>query len=133
MIGRVTGSNISNIDGLIKANGATNLYLINPNGFVFGKNAKLEIGGSFSASTATSLKFPDGSEFSATNPQSPPVLTVNVPLGLQYGVSNTGATITNQANLVTGQDLTLQQIPIKPTTKQPIEKAQSRCHNDETN
>jgi DNA-binding NarL/FixJ family response regulator len=27
----------------------------------------------------------------------------------------------------------LQQIPIKPTTKQPIEKAQSRCHNDETN
>jgi adhesin HecA-like repeat protein len=35
------------------------------------------------------------------------VLTVNVPLGLQYGVSNTGATITNQANLVTGQDLVL--------------------------
>jgi tetratricopeptide (TPR) repeat protein len=27
----------------------------------------------------------------------------------------------------------LQQIPIKPTTKQPTEKAQSRCHNDETN
>ncbi|MFN5399792.1 MAG: filamentous hemagglutinin N-terminal domain-containing protein [Pseudanabaena sp.] len=107
VIGRITGSNISDIDGLIKANGAANLYLINPNGFLFGKNAKLEIGGSFSASTATSLKFPDGSEFSATNPQAPPVLTVNVPLGLQYGVSNTGATITNQANLVTGQDLTL--------------------------
>ncbi|MBD2318505.1 filamentous hemagglutinin N-terminal domain-containing protein [Phormidium tenue] len=107
VIGRITGSNISDIDGLIKANGAANLYLINPNGFLFGKNAKLEIGGSFSASTATSLKFPDGSEFSATNPQSPPVLTVNVPLGLQYGVSNTGATITNQANLVTGQDLIL--------------------------
>jgi filamentous hemagglutinin family protein len=107
VIGRITGSNISDIDGLIKANGAANLYLINPNGFLFGKNAKLEIGGSFSASTATSLKFPDGSEFSATNPQAPPVLTVNVPLGLQYGVSNTGATISNQANLVTGQDLVL--------------------------
>jgi Uma2 family endonuclease len=31
------------------------------------------------------------------------------------------------------QFLEIQQIPIKPTTKQPIEKAQSRCHNDETN
>jgi predicted ATP-dependent serine protease len=27
----------------------------------------------------------------------------------------------------------LQQIPIKPTTKEPTSKAQSRCHNDETN
>ena len=29
--------------------------------------------------------------------------------------------------------LLLQQIPIKPATKEPTEKAQSRCHNDETN
>ncbi len=30
-------------------------------------------------------------------------------------------------------EIGLQQIPIKPATKEPTEKAQSRCHNDETN
>jgi filamentous hemagglutinin family protein len=106
-IGRVTGSNISNIDGILRTNGATNLYLVNPNGIVFGANAKLDIAGSFSASTANSIKFSNGSEFSATNPQAPPLLNVTIPLGLQYGNSNIGATITNRANLITGQDLVL--------------------------
>jgi filamentous hemagglutinin family protein len=106
-IGRVTGSNISNIDGILRTNGTTNLYLVNPNGIVFGANAKLDIAGSFSASTANSVKFSDGSEFSATNPQAPPLLNVNVPLGLQYGNSNAGATISNSGNLSAGQDLVL--------------------------
>ena len=74
---------------------------------MFGANAKLDIAGSFSASTANSLKFSDGSEFSATNPLAPPLLNVNVPLGLQYGNSSTGATISNRGNLSTGQDLVL--------------------------
>jgi filamentous hemagglutinin family protein len=83
---RITGNLPSNINGTIKANGIANLFLINPKGFVFGENARLNLDGSFFATTATGVKFADGLEFSATNPYAPPILlTINTPIGLQFG------------------------------------------------
>ena len=90
IFGRVTGSSISNIDGLIKANGTANLFLINPNGFVFGPNSRLNIGGSFFVSTADNIIFGKDGSFSTIFKNSPPVkIRQNFPSGLGFG-SNSG-------------------------------------------
>lgn len=90
---RVTGSSVSRINGMIEAlqsNGSlssANFFLINPNGIQFGRHASLNIGGSFLATTADRVWFDNGTQFSAVTPKDAPLLTVNVPVGLQFGPS----------------------------------------------
>ncbi len=86
---RITGSNSSQINGTLGVLGNANLYLLNPNGILFGQNARLDLKGSFLATTANQINFADGTVFSVTNPQTSTLLTISVPVGLQFG-SNPG-------------------------------------------
>ncbi|MBD2492887.1 S-layer family protein [Nostoc sp. FACHB-280] len=82
---RVTGGDVSKINGSISAKGNANLFLLNPAGIIFGASASLNIGGSFVGTTANSIKFPNGIEFSAVNVSGTPLLTMSAPIGLQMG------------------------------------------------
>ncbi len=106
ILSRVTGSNASKILGRLGVLGNANLFLINPNGIIFGANASLDIRSSFVASTASSLKFADGKHFSATMPETSGLLTISVPIGLQLETNDSG-TMKSAGNLTVGQNLTL--------------------------
>ena len=70
ILGRVTGNKVSEIDGLIQSEITdANLYLLNPSGFLFGKNAKVDVDGAFTVSTRESLKLGDEGSFNAVNPE----------------------------------------------------------------
>jgi filamentous hemagglutinin family protein len=109
ILSRVTGNDVSDIMGTLGVDGGANLFLLNPNGIIFGPNARLDINGSFFASSADSIAFPDGSQFSASNPGDSGLLSVNVPLGVQYGSGRLGSLVQNEGVLAVnpGQSLTL--------------------------
>ena len=58
ILGRINGGNASVINGLLKVSGGnSNLFLLNPSGIIFGKNASLDVPAAFSATTANGIQF----------------------------------------------------------------------------
>ncbi|MDY6902304.1 MAG: filamentous hemagglutinin N-terminal domain-containing protein [Cyanobacteriota bacterium] len=116
---RVTGNNASQILGKLGVLGNANLFLINPNGIVFGKDASLDIKGSFVGSTASSINFADGTEFSAVSPDKP-LLTISTPLGLGMGINPGEIHVRGEGHKVSGNGL---EIPFIDSSTKGLEVA----------
>ncbi|MEH1816978.1 MAG: filamentous hemagglutinin N-terminal domain-containing protein [Nostoc sp.] len=103
ILARVTGNNPSEILGRLGTFGSSNpnLYLINLNGIVLGKDASLDVQGSFVGTTTNGIQFGNQGVFSAKNPQAAPLLTIN-PSALLFNQINQNATIVSQSRLGNG-------------------------------
>ncbi|MBE9182583.1 filamentous hemagglutinin N-terminal domain-containing protein [Oculatella sp. LEGE 06141] len=103
ILGRVTGDLLSEILGTLGVlGGDANLFLINPNGIIFGENARLDVGGSFVATTANAIGFGNQGFFDVADPNAPPLLTVQ-PSAFLFNQINPGA-IENQSRASLGDD-----------------------------
>jgi len=107
ILGRVTGGDTSVIDGLIRVTGGNaNLYLMNPAGILLGPNARLDLAGAFTATTATGIGFGNG-WFHAVGDNDYDAL-VGSPSSFAFSFEQPGA-IANLGNLTVaeGQSLAL--------------------------
>ncbi|MGD2180401.1 filamentous hemagglutinin N-terminal domain-containing protein [Lusitaniella coriacea] len=104
---RVTGNNASNILGTLGVLGNANLFLINPNGIYFGENARLDVSGSFLATTADGIQLGTQGYFSATDPQNSQLLSVQPSALFSNALRNWTSEIKNEGNLAVGGNLTL--------------------------
>ncbi len=92
VIGRVTSGQSSTIDGILRSDiPGANLFLLNPQGIMFGPNAVLDVSGSFHVSTADTLRFADGGIFAVGGPST---LTVATPAAFGFDQRSTPARIT---------------------------------------
>ncbi len=107
ILSRVTGENVSTILGRLGVLGEANLFLLNPNGILFGENASLDIEGSFVATTASGIELGEDGVFSAIQPKSSRLLSVSPGALFYNAVEAAGGKITNRGNLTTGRNLIL--------------------------
>jgi len=107
ILSRVTGMNPSDIQGTLGVDGAANLFLLNPNGIIFGSNASLDVEGSFVGSTANAIAWGEDGYFSATEPETSRLLTINPGALFFNQVASVSGKIINTGTLAVGKDLTL--------------------------
>ena len=98
-LNRVTGGNLSSIDGLLSATGS--VYLINTNGVVIGKSGVVKTGGSFVASTLdlSDANFLAGGDSSFSGASTAGVVNLGTVGALGGNIVLIGATVENDGSL----------------------------------
>jgi len=107
ILSRITGNRPSRIFGTLGVLGDANLFLLNPNGIFFGQNARLDINGSFLATTADGISLGNQGYFSASEPQTSNLVAVEPGALFFNQVANQPGVIRSQGNLTTGGNFTL--------------------------
>ena len=109
ILARVTGGSASQIDGLIRSEiPGANLFLLNPSGVMFGPNAKIDLSGALTVSTANYLLLADGGKFNSSIGGND-VLTSAAVSAFGFLSTTPSAVSFNQTQLTTqpGKDLTV--------------------------
>jgi filamentous hemagglutinin family protein len=106
ILSRVTGGNPSSIFGTLGVDGSADLFLINPNGIVFGVNAVLDVDGSFYGTTAEAIEIGEGL-FSAVAPEQSQLLSVNPNTSFWNYLTENSGDIENRGQLAVGGNLVL--------------------------
>jgi len=132
ILARVNGGNPSSIFGMIQTNGSggfpnANLFLMNPNGFLFGQNATINVGGMASFTTADYVRLTDNARFNALSGPADGALTA-APVAAFGFLGNNPAAIAIQGStlrVTDGRSLSLVGgnqgfIAIDPDTGNPI-------------
>ncbi|MBD2059439.1 S-layer family protein [Oculatella sp. FACHB-28] len=115
ILSRVTGSDPSDIEGTLGVGepgnlGNANLYLINPNGIIFGPNARLDVNGSFVATTANAMELGRRGLFSASQPETSSLLNVTPTAFLFNQIANqplNSITVNGELTVPTNQSILL--------------------------
>lgn len=103
VISRVTGGQESNINGTLASRvGNADVWLVNPAGVTFGRNARLDVPAGFHVSSADSVEFADGSQFSASD-LAGSTLTIATPESFGFLGSSNGKISTAGTTLEVGE------------------------------
>ncbi|MEZ4289359.1 MAG: filamentous hemagglutinin N-terminal domain-containing protein [Myxococcota bacterium] len=106
VVAHVGGATVTRIDGVLRSTiPGADLYLYNARGVVVGPEGRLDLQGSFHASTASDLHFADGVRFGDSTPGAVVTLTSADPTA--WGFLSTPAPITLEGDTLAGRAASL--------------------------